>query len=135
MRKPATQAATRNTAVPATSAATKARLPRCEAREDASRGAERRRLAHDIARKEDADRVAEHRHEADQRVQAYGEARPGDRDRAVEQPREPGKALADLPGKAALVHTGLQISRVNRDQTPIRAENSEMRCAHSRGLA
>src|SRR5580765_522803 len=76
------------------------------AREDASRNAERGGLAHDIARKDDAHGVADHREKADQRVQAYGEPRSRDRDRAVEQPREPVEPLANLPGDATMVHAG-----------------------------
>src|SRR5262249_34718804 len=74
------------------------------AREDASRCAERRCLAHDIARQDDADDVADDGEKADQRVQAYGEAGTRDRDRAIEEPREPGEPLANLPSHPVAVH-------------------------------
>jgi hypothetical protein len=56
------------------------------AREDAAAHAERAGFAHDVAGEQHADDVAQHRHQADERVQADAEARSRDRDRAVEEP-------------------------------------------------
>src|SRR5437764_13160970 len=84
------------------------------AREDGAADAEAVRLAEDVARGDDADQIADERHEPDQRIEADGEASARDRDRAVKQPGDEREALARAPLLFALGREHLALEHALR---------------------